>query len=123
MVQGPKKMAGVLLCLVVLSAGFLDYWGYSQAFHMQPGIWMDVVNGTANAPNQYRIGVIDTAYFLAQHAHLPFRYVLAALDVCAAFIAVFALFSVLRRSATYREAGLAGQWFGAAGFLVLVQFY
>jgi len=84
---------------------------------------MDVVNGTANAPNQYRIGVIDTAYFLAKHTHLALRYMLTAMDVIAGLVAVFALFLVLRRSAAYREAGLAGQWFGAAGFVALVQFY
>ncbi len=123
MMQGPKKVVSVLLSLVVLSAGFLDYWSYSQAFHTEPGIWMDVVGGTANAPNQYRIGVIDTAYFLAQHTHLALRYMLTVLDVIAGFVAVFALFFVFRRSAVYREAGLAGRWFGAAGFLVLVQFY
>jgi hypothetical protein len=121
--EGPKKVVGILLGLVVLSAGFLDYWSYSQAFHSEPGIWMDVVNGTANAPSQYRIGVIDTAYFLARHTHLALRYLLTVLDVIAAFIAVFALFFVLRRSAVYREAGAAGQWFGAVGFLALVQFY
>ncbi len=120
---GPKKFVSVLLALIVLSAGYLDYWSYSQAFHSQPGIWMDVVTGTANAPNQYRVGVIDTAYFVAQHTHLGLRHTLAALDVIAGFIAVFMLFFVLRRSKVYREAGLAQQWFGAAGFLVLVQFY
>jgi hypothetical protein len=36
---------------------------------------------------------------------------------------VFAVFFVFRRSKLYREAGLAGRWFGAAGFVVLVQFY
>jgi hypothetical protein len=123
MMQGPKKVVSVLLSLGVLSAGFLDYWSYSEAFHREPGIWMDVVGGTANAPNQYRIGVIDTAYFLAQHTHLALRYMLAVLDVIAGFVAVFALFFVFRRSKVYREAALAGQWFGAAGFLVLVQFY
>jgi len=123
MMQGPKKVVGVLLCLVVLSAGFLDYWSYSEKFHSQPNIWMDVVGGTANAPNQYRIGVIDTAYFLAQHTHLALRYMLTVLDVLAAFISVFVLFFVLRRSVVYREAGVAGQWFGAAGFLALAQFY
>jgi hypothetical protein len=121
--QGPKKVVSVLLGLIVLSAGFLDYWSYSQAFHTEPGIWMDVVGGTANAPNQYRIGVIDTAYFLAQHTHLALRYMLTVVDVIAGLVAVFALFFVLRRSAAYREAGPAGQWFGAAGFVVLVQFY
>jgi hypothetical protein len=123
MKQGPKKVVSVLLCLIVLSAGFLDYVSYSQAFHTEPGIWMDVVGGTANAPNQYRIGVIDTAYFLAQHTHLALRYMLTVVDVIAGLVAVFALFLVLRRSAVYCEAGPAGQWFGAAGFLVLVQFY
>jgi hypothetical protein len=121
--EGPKKVVSVLLSLIVLSAGFLDYWSYSRAFHSEPGIWMDVVNGTSNAPNQYRIGVIDTAYFLAQHTHLALRYMLAVGDVIAAFVAVFALFFVLRRSTVYREAALAGRWFGAAGFVVLVQFY
>jgi hypothetical protein len=123
MMEGPKKVVSVLLSLIVLSAGFLDYWSYSQAFHTEPGIWMDVVGGTADAPNQYRIGVIDTAYFLAQHTHLALRHMLTVLDVIAAFVAVFTLFLVLRRSAVYREAGLAGQWFGAAGFVALVQFY
>src|ERR1700733_4496127 len=121
--QGPKKVVSVLLGLIVLSAGFLDYWSYSQAFHTEPGIWMDVGGGTANAPNQYRIGVIDTAYFLAQHTHLALRHTLTVLDVIAGFVAVFALFFVFRRSTAYRKAAPAGQWFGAAGFLVLVQFY
>lgn len=121
--EGPKKVVSVLLSLIVLSAGFLDYWSYSQAFHTEPGIWMDVVGGTADAPNQYRVGVIDTAYFLAEHTHLSLRYMLTVLDVIAGFIALFALFLVLRRSAVYREAGRTGQWFGAAGFVVLVQFY
>jgi hypothetical protein len=109
--------------MIVLSAGFLDYWSYSQAFHAEPGIWMDVVSGTANAPSQYRIGVVDTAYFLALHTHLALRHTMAVLDVIAGFIAVFTLFLILQRSAVYRGAGQAGQWFGAASFVVLVQFY
>jgi hypothetical protein len=48
---------------------------------------------------------------------------LTAIDVVCGFIAVFALFLVLRRSAVYSEASLERQWFGAAAFLVLVQFY
>jgi len=67
--------------------------------------------------------VIDTAYFLGQHMHIALRHMLTVLDVIAGFVAVFALFFVLRRSAVYREARLAGQWLGTAGFLVLVQFY
>ncbi len=37
--------------------------------------------------------------------------------------AVFVLFLVLRRSKVYRKAGPSAQWFGAASFLVLMQFY
>ncbi|WP_158945938.1 hypothetical protein [Granulicella sp. S190] len=123
MMQGPKRVVSILLSLIVLSAGYLDYWSYSQTFYKAPGTWMDVVAGTAGAPNQYRIGVIDTAYFLAQHLHLALRHTLAMIDVVAGLVAVFTLFLVLRRSTAYREAGLAGQWFGAAAFTVLVQFY
>jgi hypothetical protein len=123
MMQGPKRIVSVLLSVIVLSAGFLDYWSYSQAFYKTPEIWMDVVAGTGSAPSQYRIGVIDTAYFLARHLHLGMRHTLTLLDVVAGFIAVFALLLVLRRSATYRGASVAAQWFGAAVFVILVQFY
>jgi hypothetical protein len=123
MMQGPKRIVSVLLSVIVLSAGFLDYWSYSQAYYKEPGIWMDVVSGTANAPNQYRVGVIDTAYFLARHLHLEMRHTLALLDVVAGFIAVFALWLVLRRSPIYQKASLAAQWFGGASFLILIQFY
>jgi hypothetical protein len=123
MMEGPKKVVSVLLVLIVLSAGFLDYWSYSQTFYREPGIWMDVVSGAADAPGQYRIGVIDTAYFLARHTHLALRHMLAVLDVAAGMIAVFTLFLILRRSPVYRRASAAAEWFGAAGFVVLVQFY
>jgi hypothetical protein len=121
--QAPKKVVNVLLAAIVLSTGFLDYWAYSEAFYRQPKIWMDVVWGTGNAPNQYRIGVIDTAFFLARHLHVGMRHTLALLDVISGMIAVFALFMVLERSAVYRRASVVTQWFGAASFIVLVQFH
>jgi len=123
MIQGPKRVVNVLLSAIVLSTGYLDYWAYSQAFYKEPNIWMDVVSGTGNAPGQYRIGVIDTAYFLARHLHVGMRHTLALLDVISGLIAVFALFLVLQRSAVYRKASVATQWFGAASFIILVQFY
>jgi hypothetical protein len=84
---------------------------------------MDVVAGTANAPAQYRVGVVDTAFFLARHAHLELGHVLTLLDVLSGLVAVFVLFWVLLRSGAYRKAGQLAQWFGAASFLVLMQFY
>jgi hypothetical protein len=121
--QGPKRVVSVLLSTIVLSTGYLDYWAYSQAFYKEPNIWMDVVSGTGSAPSQYRIGVIDTAYFLARHLHVGMRHTLALLDVISGMIAVFALFLVLQRSVVYRKASVATQWFGAASFIILVQFY
>src|ERR1700756_4601925 len=123
MTRGPKKVASVLLSAIILSTGYLDYWAYSQAFYKEPNLWMDVVSGTGSAPSQYRIGVVDTAYFLAHHLHLGMRHTLGLLDVISGMIAVFALFVVLQRSTVYRAASVATQWFGAASFIVLVQFY
>lgn len=123
MKQGPGRVTSVLLCVLVLSVGVLDSREYGREFHQNPNAWMDVVAGTANAPAQYRIGVVDTASFLARHGHLELGHVLTLLDVLSALVALFVLFWVLRRSAVYRKAGPSAQWFGAASFLVLMQFY
>jgi hypothetical protein len=123
MMQSPKRVGSVLLSAIVLSSGFLDYWSYSQSFYQFPGIWMDVVSGTGKAPEQYRIAVVKTGYFVARLLHLEMRHTLTLLDVTAGLIAVFALFLVLRRSVVYRNAGAVAQWFGVASFVVLVQFY
>ncbi len=123
MKQGPGRVTSVLLCVLVLSVGVLDSREYGREFHQNPNAWMDVVAGTANAPAQYRIGVVDTASFLARLGHLQLGHVFTLLDVLCGLIAVFVLFWVLRRSTVYRKAGVSAQWFGAAGFLVLMQFY
>jgi hypothetical protein len=86
-------------------------------------VWADVIAGRANAPAQYRIGVVDTASFLTRHGHWELGHVLTLLDVLSGLIAVFVLFWVLRLSTVYRKGGPSAQWFGAASFLVLMQFY
>jgi hypothetical protein len=123
MMQGPRRVVNSLLSVILLSAGFLDYWEYSRQFHQAPGTWNDVLAGTANAPAQYRIGVVYLANFLARHLHVALRYTLTLMDVAAIFVASFTLWSVLRRSAAYRSASLAGEWFGAAAFVLMVEFY
>jgi hypothetical protein len=123
MKQGPGRVTSVLLCVLVLSVGVLDSREYGREFRQNPNAWMDVVAGMANAPAQYRIGVVDTASILARYGHLQLGHVLTLLDVLSGLITVFLLFWVLRRSAVYRKAGQSAQWFGAASFLVLTQFY
>jgi len=123
MKQGPGRVASILLCIMVLSVGVLDSREYGREFRQNPNALMDVVAGTANAPAQYRIGVVDSAYFLARHDHLALGHVLTVLDVLSGLTAVFVLFWVFSRSMVYRNARRTAQWFGAACFLILIQFY
>ncbi|MGD0796236.1 MAG: hypothetical protein ABR910_00810 [Acidobacteriaceae bacterium] len=51
------KMAKLLLASVIASTIFADYWEYSKGYHANPATWTDVVNGTADAPQQYRIAL------------------------------------------------------------------
>jgi hypothetical protein len=121
--QGPKKIATIMLTLIVLEMAFMDYWSYSHAFHENPTSYMDVLEHTATAPSQYRIGVLVPAGFVMRHSPLGLRHILTAIDLITGLIAVFTLFFLLRRLVAYRNSSLSGQWFGAAAFALLVQFY
>jgi len=121
--QSPEKTTKVLLALIVTAAIFLDYWSYSQQFYREPAVYTDVIQGTAAAPGQYRVGVLRLADFMARHAHLGLRHTMTLLDGISAALAVCLLYALLRRSAVYQAAGTALRWFGSAAFLVLVQYY
>jgi hypothetical protein len=112
-----------VLAFVVGSTIFADYWEYSRTFHGNPQTWMDVIQGTADAPQQYRIGVPWVADFLRRHGHMGLRHGFALVDLFCAAVAVYLLLSVFERSQTYRAAGETARWFGAAAFVFLVQFY
>jgi uncharacterized membrane protein len=120
---GPERAVSFILALVVLTMGSADYWAYSKSYHEHPSVFQDVIQGTAGAPEQYRVGVIDTAAFVSQHAHLALRHIFTLIDVAAAFLAVFVLLFLLRRSKTYQTAGKVSRWLGLASFVALVQFY
>ncbi len=121
--QSPKRITSILLSIIIFATCYLGYWGYSTAQRTNPASWLDVVAGTAQAPIQYRIGVIFPAYVITRHSPLAFRHLFAAIDVASAFLAVFALYFLLRRSVVYQRASVAARWFGAAAFVLLVQFY
>ncbi|NYF79257.1 hypothetical protein [Granulicella arctica] len=122
-IPDPRWPTSFLLAIVVLTMCFADYWAYSIAYHQAPTIYLDIVQGTASAPAQYRVGVILLAHFLAQHGHLGLRHTLTLIDTSAAFITVFTLFYLLRRSKIYCQADPVRRWFAAAGLVVLTQFY
>lgn len=119
----PNKVARLLLAVVVGSSIFADYWEYSRQYHANPGIWTDIVRGTADAPQQYRIGVPKAADFIARHAHLGLRHALTLVDLLSAAAAAILLYLLFERSDTYRRASNAVRWMGAAAFLFLLHLY
>lgn len=118
-----RRTINTLLTFFLLGSIFLDYWQYSRDFHATPSIYLDVIAGTADAPAQYRIGVVDTVHFLVVHTHLPMRAGFTLVDLGSAFTACFILLLVLRRSRAYVSAGDTGQWLAEVAFIALVQFY
>lgn len=121
--RDPQKTSKVFLLLIVLSSIFLDYWEYSRAYHKDPTVYTDVLQGTAPAPNQYRVGVIRLADLLSRHLHAGLRHGMTLLDLVSLIVALLILLSLLERSANYRNASVASRWFGCAVLIVLVQFY
>ena len=118
----PHKVARLLLGLVVCSAIFSDYWEYSKQYHANPQTWMDVVRGTADAPQQYRIGVPWAANLL-RHGPIGLRHGFTLIDLLSAAFALFVVFSLFERSTLYRAADERTRWFGAACFVFLAQYY
>lgn len=119
----PNKVARLLLAAVVCSTVFADYWEYSRTYHSNPDTWMDVIRGTASAPQQYRIGVPFVANLIRGFGHAGLRHGFALIDLFSAVLAVNLLYSLFSRSRPYRESGSAAQWFGTACFLFLLQYY
>ena len=115
--------ARVMLIASLLTVGFMDYWDYSRSFYAQPGLLMDIVRGTADAPQQYRVGVVRAGYWMTQHLHMAMRHAFALIDITALLIAVLLLLRLLERGEVFQRGSRVAQWFGAAVFLVLVQFY
>ena len=119
----PNKVARLLLAIVVCSSVFGDYWEYSRQYHGNPDNWMDVIRGTADAPQQYRIGVPWAASFIARHAHLGLRHSFTLLDLISGAVAAFVLYTIFERSGAYRRASATARWMGAAAFLFLLHLY
>ncbi len=119
----PEPVTRILLALTVLTASFFDYWSYSRALRSEPRTYVDVLEGTAKAPNQYRVGVIAVADFVARHAHLALRHTLTLLDTLAGLILAFVLYRILREAPIYKAAGLTVRWFASIALLALLQFY
>ena len=121
--QARNRVTNLFLIAIVIGTTFLGYWGYSTAQKTNPDIWLDVVAGTAQAPIQYRVGLILPAYVVTRHTSLKFRHIFAAVDLGSGLVAVFTLAFLLRRSTAYHNADETTRWFAMAAFVVLVEFY
>ena len=118
-----KRTINLVLFAILLSSTYLDYWAYSVAYHKDPNQYPAIAHGVADAPAQYRVGVIDTANFLSLHSHAPLRMLFAAIDLLAALAAAFTLLTLLRRSSTYTRSSIGWRWVGEFGFVGLVEYY
>jgi hypothetical protein len=97
--------ASLLLFLAMIMFGsiFLDYWSYSRAFYSGALVFDDILAGTADAPQQYRILIPFTAVFLANNLHLGLRHVVALVDLIAISGASVLIISLLNRRSLYRN--------------------
>src|SRR4051794_39362267 len=100
--QSPIKAARVMLGFVVGSTIFADYWEYSKAYHANPDTWMDVIRGTADAPQQYRIGVPWVADWLRRHGHMGLRHGFTLVDLFCAVATVYLLVGLFERAQAVR---------------------
>ncbi len=120
---GLTKLTRIFLLLVTLSTVYLGYWEYSRASYQDPDVFNQFLRGEGNAPQQYRIGVLQAADMLRRALHLNLRHTLTLIDLAAALSAVLLLFSCLQAMSAYREASLSAKGFACAVYVILVQFY
>lgn len=118
-----RSFVRIFLTLLLLSVGYMNFWKYSQEFKKQPDMYFDVMQGTANAPQQYRVLVVHTALFLHNHGHLKTHAAFAFIDLIAAFVACFTLLCVLERSGSFRRSGITKRMLAYATFLFLCAYY
>ncbi len=121
--QSPARVTNLILTVFLAAVIFLDYWGYSQQFYRDPAVYTDVLRGTASAPAQYRTGAVFAASSIALHGRMGLRHAMTVLDALSGGVALWVLYSLLRRSAVYRASRTEQQWFGSAAYIALVQFY
>jgi hypothetical protein len=123
--RGPRRATQWLLVLFLTGVCSRGTGFYGQTLKISPEVWMEVIHGTANAPEQYRIGIVKPAYWITQHLalgghKLQLNEVFGAFDLLGSIVGVLLLYGLLERTQVYRRATPALQWFGSAGFLALV---
>ena len=120
---GLRKLTRIFLLLITTSTVYLDYWEYSRLLYQDPDVFNQFLRGEGNAPQQYRIGVLQAADLLHRLTHLHLRHAVTLIDLVSALCAVFLLLSCLERMAAYRDASPSARGVACAVYVALVQFY
>jgi hypothetical protein len=118
-----QRLTRALLLSVVLGLCNRTYWDYSNVDHYWPDYYTPYVQGVGLAPEQYRIGVKLTAWWLTRHLGWGLRHGFLLLDVVSSVAAVLLLYSLLQRRLAIERASNALQWFASAAFVMLMCFY
>jgi hypothetical protein len=121
--NGPQRHTRCLLALFVTGLCWQGYGYYNRTLKSDPSVWTSVLQGTASAPEQYRVGVVFTANWMSQHLPLRLSAAFTVLDLVGSLLAVWLLYGLLERSRVYRSASPPLQWFGSAAFLALIFYF
>jgi hypothetical protein len=113
----------VLLVASVCAATYLDFFAYrAQGFTASDSL-DGRLQGLAAAPEQYRIGIFWLAHWITVHLHVAPDMAFAWIDGFCGVAAVLLLFAVFIKTTIYRAASLASRWFGAAAFVLLIDWF
>jgi hypothetical protein len=109
-----QRTTRILLVAMLLGICFLDYWQYSRDSHSAEFMhsaknWAAVAQGWGYAPQQYRIGIVQSADWLARHTHLAPRHIFTLVDAGALFAGSLLLLGMVEKSRPYRQAALPAQ--------------
>ena len=119
----PQRFTWVLSVAFLVGLCSRGYGNYNQTLKSAPEIWTKVLAGTADAPEQYRVGVIFAASWMTRLFPLRLSQAFGILDLFGSEVAVLLLYDLLRRSRAFRTASLPLQWFGSAAFLALTFYF
>jgi hypothetical protein len=111
-----------MLALFAVGVCTLGYGDYNQQLKDPANIWTQVWQGTAAAPEQYRVGVVMAAFWVTRHAPVRLSQVFGVFDEAAGLTAVLLLYALTVRKRVFRESSLALQWFGSAAFAALTMY-
>lgn len=121
----PERPTRILLLAVILGLCDQTYWLYSELdrYHDGYSYWKTFIDGAGLAPEQYRIGIKLSAWWMVEHLRWGFRHAFALTDVLGSLTAVYVLYALLQRRREVRDASLPLKWFASATFVALTCFY